>query len=168
MKKVKKTKIASEKVVSSGTPNSSSNFDFKSIESQIETIVTKKLPPLPQNIIDILVTITPWLAVIGTVMGIPAILALFRMNQFAAYYNVPGMGFGWGYQISNLLLIVQMVLMGLSIQGLFARKISAWRLMYYAAWVSMLSSLISGGILSLLISGALSFYILFQVKKAYK
>lgn len=168
MKKVKKTKITSEKVESSSTPNSSSNFDFKSIESQIETIVTKKLPSLPQNIIDILVTITPWLAVIGTVMGIPAILALFKMNQFAAYYNVPGMGFGWGYQAGNLLLVVQMILMGLSIQGLFARKISAWRLMYYAAWVSMLSSLISSGIVSMLIGGAISFYILFQVKKAYK
>jgi hypothetical protein len=168
MKKVKKTKVSTEKVVHENSNQTTSNFDFKNVESQLESLITKNLPALPSNIVETLVKISPWLAVIGTVMGVPAILALLKLNQFAAYYNVPGMGFGWSYQASNLLLIVQMVLTGLSIQGLFAHKMSAWRLMYYAAWVSAISSLISSGIVSMLIGGLISFYILFQVKKSYK
>lgn len=168
MKKVKKSKVSSEKVIESIKPKTSTSFDFKNIELQLEGIILKNLPPLPKNIIDLIVQIAPWLAVLGTITGIPAIFALFRVNQFAAYYNIPGMGFGWEYQVGNLLLIVQMVLMGLSIKGLFARKLTAWRLMYYSAWISMLSLLLSSGIVSLLISGLISFYILFQVKKSYK
>lgn len=168
MKKVKKSSVSTPKSSSAPKKETVTSFDFKNIESQIETLITKNLPALPENVIETLVKLSPWLAILGTVMGIPAILALFRLNQFAAYYNVPGMGFGWSYQVHNVLFIVQMIIMALSIQGLFARKLSAWRLMYYAAWVSLLSSLLSSGIVSMLIGGLVSFYLLFQIKGSYR
>lgn len=167
MKKVKKTKIASKKVTSSKKPEGT-GLDFGSVENQLEILITKNLPALPDNVIETLVKIAPWLAVLGTVMGVPALLTVLKLNRFMAYYHIPGMGWGWELQASNLLLVVQMILTALSIQGLFARQLSAWRLMYYAAWVSLFSTLLSSGLVSMVISGLISFYILFQVKESYK
>lgn len=132
---------------SAGAPS----LDFNNLESRMEAVFTKSLPLLPANAIEFIVKIAPWLAVIGVVLGIPAIINL-----------------GWGYQVSNILYIAQTVLTALAIQGLFARKLSAWRLMYYASWLSIFAGLLSGGIVSMLLGGLISFYLLFQVKKAYK
>ena len=157
MAKVKKTP-------STGAPA----LDLKNLESQMETLFTKSLPALPANAVDVLVKIAPWLAVIGVLMGIPAIMTLLGMSRVASYYRLAGIDLGWGYQASNILYIIQTILTALSIQGLFARKMAAWRLMFYAAWVSVVAGLISGGVVSMLIGGLISFYLLFQVKKAYK
>lgn len=168
MAKVKKTKSPAKKVNTSSKSGGAPRVDISNLESQVEGIFTKSLPSLPANAIETLVKIAPWLAIIGVVMGIPAIMTLLGVSRMAAYYRLAGMGLGWGYQLSNVLYIVQMVLTGLSIQGLFARKLSAWRLMYYATWISVVAGLLSGGIVNMLIVGLISFYLLFQVKKAYQ
>jgi len=157
-----------KETTSSKKSSGASGLDLASIENQLEGVITKNLPALPDNIIETLVKISPWLAVVGTVMGIPVVLSLLKLNQVASIYGITGLDFGWGYQVSQMVLVVQMVLTGLSIQGLFARKLSAWRLMYYAVWINLLSSLLMSNVISMLISGAISFYILFQVKKSYK
>lgn len=168
MAKVKKSKSPAVKVSSSSKSSSAPGVNFHNIESQIENFVTKTLPPLPEKGVEILVQLSPWFAVLGVILGVPTILTLLGVSRAAAYYRLAGIGLGWGYQISNLLFIVQMVLSALAIQGLFARKLSAWRLMYYSAWVSILANLLSGEVVGMLIGGLLSFYLLFQVKKAYK
>lgn len=146
----------------------SSNFDFKNLESQLEAVFTKSLPALPTKAVDFLVMISPYLAILGVVAGIPAITALLGLGRVMSVYRLTGVSLGFTYQLANVLMIVQMILMGLSVQGLFARKLSAWRLMYYSAWISAVAGLFSGGIVTMLIGGAISFYLLFQVKKAYK
>lgn len=149
---------------SAGVPS----LDFSNFESQMEGVFTKSLPSLPANAIEFIVKIAPWLAVIGVVLGVPAIMTLLGMSQVASYYRLAGISLGWGYQVSNILYIAQTVLTALAIQGLFARKLSAWRLMFYASWLSVFAGLLSGGIVSMLLGGLISFYLLFQVKKAYK
>ena len=168
MAKVKKFKSPTAKVSSSSKSSGAPGLNFSNIESQIENFVTKTLPPLPEKAIEILVQLSPWFAVLGVILGVPTIMTLLGFSRAAAYYQLAGIGLGWGYQVSNILFIIQMVLSALAIQGLFARKLSAWRLMYYSAWVSIVANLISGEVLGMLIGGLLSFYILFQVKKAYK
>ncbi len=168
MAKVKKSKSPTGKLSASSKSSGSPELNFNNVESQIENFVTKSLPPLPEKVIEVLVQLSPWFAVLGVIVGVPTIMTLLGVSRAAAYYRLAGIGLGWGYQISNVLFIIQMVLSALAIQGLFARKLSAWRLMYYSAWVSIVANLISGEVLGMLIGGLLSFYILFQVKKAYK
>lgn len=155
----KTKKVITEKVVSSNV------LDFKSLENKMEAFFIKTLPPLPKNIVEILVKIAPWLAILGVIGGLQGLWAYYRLTRTPLFEMA--MYQGWGYRLSPLIILGQLILTGLAIQGLFARKMSAWRLMYYSVWLSLLSSLLYGNLVSLVISGLISFYILFQVKGEY-
>lgn len=171
MKKVKKTtkinvepKIAeAEKKIEEVT-----GLNLKNVELQLQGLFSKNLPNLPEKGIELIVKIAPYLAVFGVISGVPAVMALLQLGKYATIYKMAGVSLGWTYQITNILLIIQMVLTALAIQGLFAKKLSAWKLMYYSAWISAVSTLLSGGLVGMLIGGFISFYILFQVKSSYK
>jgi hypothetical protein len=60
------------------------------------------------------------------------------------------------------------VLRGVALPGLFARKMSGWKLLFYAQLVSMLSSLIIGAWFSVIIGGLISLYVMFQLRSMYK
>jgi hypothetical protein len=134
----------------------------------MQAFFNKNIPSLPQKGVDLIVKIAPYLAVISVIAGVPALMALLQLGKYSTIYRMAGVGLGWTYQLTNILLVIQLVLTALSIQGLFAKKLSAWKLMYYSAWISALSGLFSGGLISMLIGGFISFYILFQVKSSYK
>lgn len=168
MKKTNKINIEPKIANAEKKIEDATGLNLNKIESQLESLFTKNLPSLPTKAVDTLVKIAPYLAIIGVITGIPAALALLQLGKYATIYRMAGVSLGWSYQLSNLLLIIQMILTALSIQGLFAKKLSAWKLMYYSAWVSAFASLFSAGIISMLIGAAISFYLLFQVKSSYK
>ena len=171
MKKSKKTtkiniepKIAeAEKKIEEVT-----GLNLNNVESKLQAFFNKNIPALPSKGIELLVKIAPYLAILSVFAGVPAVLALLQVGKYATIYRMAGVGLGWTYQLTNILLVIRLVLTALSIQGLFAKKLSAWKLMYYSAWISALSGLFSGGIISMLITGFISFYLLFQVKSSYK
>jgi len=55
----------------------------------------------------------------------------------------------------------------IALPGLFKRKESAWRLMFYSTLLSLVQQLFRFDIVGLAIGGAIGFYILFQVKSKY-
>jgi len=55
-----------------------------------------------------------------------------------------------------------------ALPGLFKRKLSAWRLMYYSSLVGVLQALLAVNLGGLIIGATLSFYCLFQIKPLYK
>ena len=66
-----------------------------------------------------------------------------------------------------ILLIVHLVLVVAALPGLFARKMSGWRLLFYAQIVSLVTSLLSGSIIGGLIGALIGMYLLFQIRTKY-
>ncbi len=139
------------------------------LEKQLEPIFTKQLPPLPENIKEILVKISPYLAIVGVVMSLPAIMAVLGLGALAAPFAVlGGVSTFANFSLSIIFVIINTVIMAMAIPGLFARTQKAWQLMFYSSLISAVSSLISMNLGSLIIGTAISFYFLLQVKSYYK
>ncbi len=73
-------------------------------------------------------------------------------------------GFGLGMVFS----IAMLVLEAIAIPGLFKRKLSAWKLMFYASLLGGVQALITFNLGGLVIGTGLSLYVLFQIKSYYK
>lgn len=150
--------------------------NYKNTLDQLETTLAeyfgKKAPALPENAKETLVKIAPYLTVISLIITIPAILLLFGLGGIATMLapmggvqsisTVPTM---W---LSILLLIPVVILEGMALPGLFARKALAWKYMYWAQLFSVVSGLVQFNIFGALISALIGFYLLFQVKHLYK
>ena len=135
-----------------------------------------KLPPLPQNMREVLVKMTPWFSLI---VGIFAIFGLFGgglmilLSPLAllggALGGVRGItGTIWFY-INMIVNILGMVLELLAVKPLFDRSMKGWRLLLYATLISGLSTVfhLPFGIYSLVWT-ALELYLLYQIKSYYK
>jgi len=79
-----------------------------------------------------------------------------------------GVGYARGFSLAVLALIVQVGLMVMALPGLFARKMSAWTLMFYSQLVGVAYSILSGSIVGGLIGGLIGLYILFQIRPLYR
>lgn len=138
-------------------------------EEVLDLYLVKKAPSLPENIKEFIVKYSPYMSIVGIVLSIPGILALLGVGLLASRYSyLGGVYYGNSFSISVLFLLASVVLMGLSVPGLFARQASAWRLMFYSSLVNAVYNLIRFDIGSLIIGTAISLYFLFQVKNYYK
>ena len=142
------------------------------LEKTLDVYFGKKAPALPQNAKEIIVKIAPILAIIAVVITIPAILVLLGLGGLATVVSpmggvrsVSALPTMW---ISILLLIPTIILELMAIPGLFARKMIAWRYMYWAQLISIVSSLIQFNLIGAIISALIGFYLLFQVRNLYK
>ncbi|NMB84038.1 chromate transporter [Candidatus Roizmanbacteria bacterium] len=152
--------------------------DLKSVFSQLEGTLSeylgKKAPSLPDNWKEIIVKFAPWLAIIGVVFGIPAVLALLSFGTAVVPLGtiggvVAGRPFvGINYIVATVFLVINVILEALAIPGLFSRAKKAWYLMYYASLISVISNIIDFNLPGLVIGNVLSLYLLFQVREYYK
>jgi hypothetical protein len=130
-----------------------------------------KLPKLPQSIIDILVTITPYLALLGAIASLiigpfavlGTVFSLLTLNPAIVFVTL----------LSAVMLFVQAVLMFMAFKPLKAREYRGWYLMFVSELISLAQSIVGlilnlGGIVGIVIGFAIGFYLLFQVKKEYK
>lgn len=140
------------------------------LEETLELYLLKKAPfSIPDNIKDLIVQFAPYLTILGVILGIPSVLTLFGLGGL--FYSFPGFWaprFSFFYQLSTVVLAVTLVLEAMAIPGLFKREKKAWKLLYYAALVWVVHSLVRFDLIGALISGLISFYVLFQVKEYYK
>ena len=144
---------------------------MKQLEKTLELYLVKKAPALPKNIKEILVKIAPWLAIVGVVIGLPALLAVFGFS--AALSTMPYGGYGMyrvggGLSLAIIFMIATITLEALAIPGLMKRKMAGWNFLYYAVWVNAVYSLLNYEIVGLVIGTLISLYLLFQVKSLYK
>jgi len=156
----------------------SKGTDFKSLMGQLEDnlddYLGKKAPQIPAQWKELLVKVAPYLAIVGVVLGIPAVLALFGLGAFVVPLGTLGgiasgrPFMGVGYIVSIVFLAVMIVLEALSISPLFKRSKTGWNYMYYATLLGAIQNLISLNIGGLIIGTLLSLYVLFQVKSYYK
>jgi hypothetical protein len=142
---------------------------LNTLEAEIEKVaMNKSIPALPENAKELIVKIAPWLAAVSMVMLLPIILAAFGISALALPFSyLGGMGMGFGYTLSMIFSFGMIALELMALPGLFKRKESAWRLMFYSIVLSLIQQLLRFDIAGLVIGGAIGFYILFQVKSKY-
>lgn len=129
----------------------------------------KKLPQLPKDVRDILVSIVPWIALIGGIIGVAVTLVGFGVFTFLAplaFLSGGGTDAGQGI-IAVLLSLIASALLLVAFPGLSKLKTSGWRYLYYSEVVYLLGQVLSislGGIIMSLIG----FYLLYQIRAYYK
>lgn len=144
----------------------------KSLEGFLELYLVKKAPfQLPAGLKEFIVKAAPWLSLLGLIIGLPIILTAFGISALS--FNILGnyggfYGAGFSFYPYLILTGVIVVLEAIAIPGLFKRSLSAWRFIFYASLLQIVSGLVSGHILNALITGLISLYFLFQVKEYYK
>lgn len=129
-------------------------------------------PSLPVSVKELLVTFAPWLALLGGALGllvfIPGMLVLLALSPLAA---LGGGGLGYVATIIHLILsAVGAVISLMAFGGLRRRSISGWTMSFWATAVYLIAGLLPltlGSIFSTVIGGAISLYILFQLKPYY-
>lgn len=128
-----------------------------------------KLPNLPKNIQDVLAKIAPILALVFGVLGLLAgIAGLGALTAFLPLAFLGGyMGYGGGY-VAAIFLIAASALMLAAFPQLRAYKYAGWNLLFWSEAVTVVGNLLSGDIIGALVGGAISFYLLFQIRSYFK
>jgi hypothetical protein len=133
----------------------------------LDYYLVKKAPiQLPDNAKEWLVQYGPWITIVILVLTLPLLLAVLGLGAVLIPFAGPGYGSGFGFFAIGVL--VRTVLTVMALPGLFARKMSGWTLLFYARLVSIVANLLAGAIVSAVVVGVISLYILFQVRPLYK
>jgi len=142
------------------------------IEKTLDEYFGKKAPALPNNIKEILVKIAPYFAILGVILSLPAIFLLLGLGSLATVIaplggvsSVTSLPTMW---VGILLLIPSVILEAMAVPGLFARKAMAWKYLFWAQLISVVSSVVQLNIVGAILGAVIGFYLLFQVKSFYK
>ena len=132
----------------------------------LDYYLVKQAPfQLPTEVKEFLVKFGPWIALVLLVLSLPALFVMLGVGT--AFMPFGGAMYTVGFTYLTIVLLAQLVLLALALPGLFKRKMSAWRLIFYSELVSIVFSLLSGSILGALIGGLIGLYILFQIRPLY-
>ncbi len=139
----------------------------KDLMGFLDFYLVKKAPfQLPDGAKEWIVKWGPWITVVLLILSLPAVLFVLGIGTILLPFG--GYGYARGFSLAVLALIVQVGLMVAALPGLFARKMSAWTLMFYSQLVGVAYSLLSGSIVSGLVGGLIGLYILFQIRPLYR
>ncbi len=137
------------------------------LENKLEEIFAKKLPALPSGVKEAIVKFSPWIAFVVLIISLPTLLGALGLSAWMMR-GYPGYSYHIGYNVAWWISIASMVLTVLALPGLFKRKMSGWRLMFYSGLVMALYNLVTVNLGGLIIGTGVSMYILFQIKSYYK
>jgi hypothetical protein len=128
--------------------------------------LVKKAPfQLPKEVKEFLVKFGPWIALVWLVLSLPALFVMLGIGT--AFMPFGGAVYSVGFTYVAVVLLAQLLLLALALPGLFKRKMSAWRLMFYSQLIGIVSSLLMGSIFGAIIGGLIGLYILFQIRPLY-
>ena len=124
-----------------------------------------KAPALPENAKEVIVKITPIIAIVFGILGV--LFSVSGMGVLTFLSPIAAMGVGTGF-IGALFWFVASILMIASFPGTKARKISGWKMLFWSETINLAGSLASFSVLSGIIGALIGFYLLFQIKSFYK
>ena len=156
--------------------NKNSSTDLVSI---LEPYFTKQAPfQLPVTFRKAIVQWMPWVNVVIGLLLLPLVLAVLGLGSLAAGLATSvGETVGPMYWISMLVLIASIALLFITFPGLQARKLSAWKLVFWADILYFVYNVVGGlgnplTLINNLIGGVVSLliglYVLYQIKSYYK
>lgn len=134
--------------------------------------VFKTLPKLPSNIVEFLVKVVPYLALIGAILSIIGgpLLALF--GTLASLLTLSPLLMVWTI-VSMLVLVATAILMFMAFQPLQNRDMKGWMYLFWAQVLGLAQIVLSllggqgGSLVVSLIVTAFWFYVLFQMRSYY-
>lgn len=143
-------------------------------EIGVEYLVKKAPFHIPVGLKDLIVKLAPYITIIMLIMLIPVVLALLWLGSYIwGWAMMREYGYGYGswktmFYVTSILSLIVLVLEALAIPWLFKVKKQWWNLLFYAQLISVISTLISGNIVSAVISLVIGMYVLFQIRSYYK
>lgn len=128
-----------------------------------------KFPAFPDSLVELLVTLAPWGALLGAFFGILGFLGLVGLGSFVSVASVGVGAYGslWQMWVSIIGLGIAAIIYLLAFSPLRARKKRGWDLMYYAFLLNMAINVITFSIFALIIGFLIGGWILFQVRPKY-
>jgi hypothetical protein len=138
----------------------------KDLVGFLDYYLVQKAPfQLPDAAKEAIVRYGPWIAIVLLLLSLPLILVAFGLGAallpFAAYSYT-------GFGLTAIVVLIELVLDIAALPGLFARKMSGWRLILYARLLAIAHSLLIGAVISAILGGIISLYILFQIRPLYR
>jgi hypothetical protein len=143
---------------------------------KLDSIFGKKAPQLPPKLKEFIVKFGPYVLIISLIfvlIGLLGLLFAFIPMMLGASVVVGAAASSSFYGtmtkvlVSFAFTIVASVMELVALPGLFKRTSKAWNLIFYATLVSLLGSLVTFNFIGFIISGLISFYILFQIRPYY-
>ena len=144
---------------------------FEQMDQFFRTYLHDKAPfHLPPNAKEFIVKFGPWITLIAMILSVPFILMAFGLGAKATPFVMMAGNFSWGMGmiIGGALTLIALILQGAALPGLFARSHKGWHLVYYSVLVSAVAQLIRFDIIGLIVSLAISLFILFEIESYYK
>jgi len=144
------------------------------LEDTLEVYLVKKAPfSIPENWKELIVQFAPYLTILGIIVSVPAVFAVLGLgalvSPFTAFLGPRYvLSYSFNYVLSMVALAVVIVLAAMAVPGLFKREEKAWRFLFYASLVNVVSGFLGGDWVGMIIGALLSWYVLFQVKEYYK
>ena len=132
----------------------------------LDFYLVKKAPfQIPEGGREFIVKFGPWITLVLLIISLPALLFVLGVGTFFA--PMAGVAAASSFGLSAIFLIVQLGLEVAALPGLFARKMSGWKLLFYSMLVGFVHSLVSYAIIAGIIGTLIGLYILFQVRTKY-
>jgi hypothetical protein len=136
------------------------------IEKTLQSYLYDKAPHLPPKWQEVLVKFLPYLTLLFVVLSLPVLLAALGIGAFLTPFMMIGGGIG-SYSLMLIVFGVSVVLEAMAIPGLFNKSAKGWKLLYYSTLVNALYNFLIFNLIGFVIGGAISLYLLFQIKKYY-
>jgi hypothetical protein len=138
----------------------------KDLIGMLDYYLVQKAPfQLPDGAREAIVRFGPWIGLILLILSLPAILVLLGIGTVLLPFG--GLVYATTFTWAVIFLIVHFVLLIAALPGLFARRISGWKLAFYSELFSILWSLSNFNVVGGLVGGLIGLYILFQVRTLY-
>jgi hypothetical protein len=132
----------------------------------LDYYLVKKAPfQLPGELKEFFVKFGPWIALVLLLLSLPGLLLMLGIGT--AFMPFGGAVYSVGFSFAAIVLLAQVVLLAIALPGLFKRRMSAWRLIFYSQLVGIVFQLLMGSFLGAIIGGLIGLYILFQIRPLY-
>jgi hypothetical protein len=140
----------------------------KDVMGFLDYYLVEKAPfQLPDGVKEWIVQFGPWITLVILILSLPAVLLVLGLSALV-FVPAAATGQAGGLTFAVMALIVQLLLMGAAIPGLMKRSMSGWNLVFYSEVLNLVYSVLSGSIVSGIISTVIGLYILFQIRSYYK
>jgi hypothetical protein len=138
------------------------------LEREVRNVFSK-FPDFPENITELLVTLAPWLALIGAILGIFAFLSLVGLGSIISVATIGINSYGSTYAmwVGIISVAISAVLYLLAFQPLRQRSVRGWNLLYYAFLFNLAMSLLTLNLFGLIITFLLGGWVLYQMRPKY-
>jgi len=142
-------------------------LDFlQPVEDWLALYFGKKAPAMPKKVKEFIVKYGPYLSLVLLIFAFPMMLAVFGVSTLLTPFAIlSGSSFAI---VSTLITVSVFILRVVALPGLFKQTKKGWYFSFYASLLTALDNLITFNLGSLIISGLITWYVLFQIKSYYK